>query len=74
MFDFALVPGLTLQYMIAELRRVAREIFTECKPMVAEVRYKGPYRKREATLNGHNFRFRFQMSEMQDLRRPATML
>ena len=39
--------------MIAEMERVSREKFADCKPSVTEIRYKGPYGKREATLNGY---------------------
>ena len=45
--------GLARQAMIAEMERAARERFPECKPVVAEIRYKGPYGKRDATLNGY---------------------
>ena len=39
--------------MIAEMERISREKFADCKPSVTEIRYKGPYGKREATLNGY---------------------
>ena len=45
--------GYSRQGMISEMERAAREKFPECKPVVCEIRYKGPYGKREATLNGY---------------------
>ena len=45
--------GCSRQDMIAEMARVSREKFADCKPSVTEIRYKGPYGKREATLNGY---------------------
>ena len=45
--------GSSRQDMISEMERVSREKFADCKPSVTEIRYKGPYGKREATLNGY---------------------
>ena len=42
--------------MIAEMECAARERFPECKPVVTEIRYKGPYGKREATFRERAFR------------------
>ena len=39
--------------MISEMERAALDKFLECKPLVSEIRYKGPYGKREASLNGY---------------------
>ena len=39
--------------MIGEMERAAQEKLQECKPVVSEIRFRGPYGKREATLNGY---------------------
>ena len=45
--------GFSRQGMIFTMERAVREKFPECKPLVCEIRYTGPYGKREATLNGY---------------------
>ena len=39
--------------MIVEMKRASRDFFFDFKQFITEIRYKGPYGKREATLNGY---------------------
>ena len=35
------------------MERVSRDKFPDCKQVITEIKYKGPYGKRETTLNGY---------------------